>query len=162
MSFALVSVIIPTHNRPEMLAEALASVRAQTFADYEIIVVSNGESANMRRASRHAAAGCIHLELERGSVSAARNFGIARAKGEWIAILDDDDLWPPNKLERQVAEARRTGADMITGDFVEFYPDGCEIIIRPRVPEGWSYVKALNHYCWGAATGAALIRRRVF
>ncbi len=95
MSFALVSVIIPTHNRPEMLAEALASVRAQTFADYEIIVVSNGESDDMRRASRGAASGCVYLEVDRGNVS-------------------------------------------------------------------WSYVKALNHYCWGAATGATLIRRRVF
>src|SRR5260370_42068750 len=137
MSFPLVSVGIPTHNRPRMLAETLASVRAQTFTDYEIIVVSNGESAEERRASQEAASGCVYLELDRGNVSAARNFGIERAKGEWIAILDDDDLWPPNKLERQVAEARRTGADMITGDFVEFYPDGCEIIIRPRVPEGW-------------------------
>src|SRR5258708_1108738 len=162
MSFALVSVIIPTHNRPEMLAEALASVRAQTFADYEIIVVSNGESDDMRRASRGAASGCVYLEVDRGNVSAARNFGVERAKGEWIAILDDDDVWPPNKLERQVAEAKRTGADMIVGDFLEFNPDGREIIVLPRVREGWSYVKALNHYRWGAATGATLIRRRIF
>src|SRR5260370_823595 len=112
MSFPLVSVIIPTHNRPGMLAEALASVRAQTFTDYEIIVVSNGESDDMRRASRDAASGCVYLELDRGNVSAARNFGMERAKGEWIAILDDDDLWPPNKLERQIAEAEATGADM--------------------------------------------------
>jgi glycosyltransferase involved in cell wall biosynthesis len=145
-----------------MLAAALASVRTQTFTDYEIIVVSNGESAEKRRASREAASGRVYLELDRGNVSAARNFGIERAKGEWIAILDDDDLWPPNKLERQVAEAKRTGADMIAGDFVEFYPDGREIIVQPRVPEGWSYVKALNHYWWGAATGATLIRRRIF
>jgi glycosyltransferase involved in cell wall biosynthesis len=162
MSFPLVSVIVPTHNRPGMLAEALASVRAQTFTDYEIIVVSNGESDDMRRASRDAASGCVYLELDRGNVSAARNFGMERAKGEWIAILDDDDLWPPNKLERQIAEAEATGADMIAGDFVEFYPDGQEIIVRPRLPDGWSYVKALNHYRWGAATGATLIRRRIF
>src|SRR5258706_792567 len=162
MSFPLVSVIIPTHSRPEMLAEALDSVRAQTFTDYEIIVVSNGESGEMRCASREAASGCVYLELDRGNVSAARNSGIARAKGEWIAILADDDLWPPNKLERQVAEAKRTGADMIVGDFVEFYPDGREIIVRPRVPEGWSHAKALNHYRWGAATGATLILRRIF
>ena len=50
-----ISVIVPTHNRPEMLAEALASVRAQTFTDYELIVVSNGESDDVRRASHESA-----------------------------------------------------------------------------------------------------------
>src|SRR5258707_1170448 len=55
-SSPLVPVVIPTHNRPDMLAEALASVRAQTFTDYEIIVVSNGESDEARRAGREAVA----------------------------------------------------------------------------------------------------------
>src|SRR5258708_39467781 len=96
----LVSIVVPTINRPKMLAEALASVRAQNFTDYEIIVVSNGENDEMCRQSREAAAGCIYLELDHGNVSAARNAGIAQANGEWIAFLDDDDLWLPHKLER--------------------------------------------------------------
>src|SRR6266404_3543486 len=98
-----ISVIVPTHNRPEMLAEALASVRSQTFTDYEIIVVSNGESAEMRRTSREVAAGCVYLEFDCGNVSFARNAGIKRASGDWIAFLDDDDIWLANKLERQIA-----------------------------------------------------------
>ena len=102
----LVSVVVPTHDRPEMLVEALASVRAQTFTDYEIIVVSNGESAEMRRTSREVAAGCVHLEFDCGNVSFARNAGIKRASGDWIAFLDDDDIWLANKLERQIAEAK--------------------------------------------------------
>jgi glycosyltransferase involved in cell wall biosynthesis len=161
MSSPFVSVVIPTHNRPDMLAEALASVRAQTFTDYEIIVVSDRENDEMRRASREAAAGCVYLELDRGHVSFARNAGIERASGEWIALLDDDDLWLPNKLERQVAEAKRTGADMITCDLVEFYPDGREIIVRHRCPEGWSHVKAISHGQWFAGPSATLIRKRV-
>src|SRR6266852_5744847 len=116
----LVSVVIPTHNRPQLLAEAIASVRAQTFTDYEIIVVSNGESADMRHASGMAAAGCQYFELPRGNASAARNFGIAHATGEWIALLDDDDLWLPEKLERQLEEAKSSGADMVTCDYIEF------------------------------------------
>src|SRR5215831_17242003 len=122
MSLPLVSVVVPTHNRPEMLAEALASVRAQTFTDYEVIVVSNGESDDVRRASHEVAIahGCLYLALPKGNLPAARNFGIERAKGEWIAFLDDDDLWLPNTLERLIAQARLAGADMIASDYIEF------------------------------------------
>jgi glycosyltransferase involved in cell wall biosynthesis len=104
-SSPLVSVVVHTHNRPAMLAEALASVRAQTFEDYEIIVISNGESANARSASRAVAATCgaRHFELDIGNASIARNCGIEHAKGEWIALLDDEDLWLPRKLEWQLA-----------------------------------------------------------
>jgi glycosyltransferase involved in cell wall biosynthesis len=160
----LVSIVAPTHNRPEMLAEALASVRAQTFADYEIIVVSNGESDDMRRASHDIAKayGGRYFELAEGNVSAARNFGIERAKGEWIAFLDDDDLWLPTKLERQIAEAQRTGADMIACDYATFFPDGRESIQRIRPPDGWSYVKAISRQRWRAVPSAVMVRKIVF
>jgi glycosyltransferase involved in cell wall biosynthesis len=157
-----VSVVIPTHNRPEMLAEAIASVRAQTFTDYEIVVVSNGESEETRSASRDVATSTVYIELGDGNVSAARNAGAECAKGEWIAFLDDDDLWLPTKLERQVAEAQRTGADMIACDYVEFYPDGRELIRQPRLFEGWPYVKALSHQYWWAAPSGVMVRKAVF
>jgi glycosyltransferase involved in cell wall biosynthesis len=164
MSFPFVSVVIPTHNRPEMLAEALASVRAQTFTDYEIIVVSNGESAEIRHASHEVAAAhdCRYFTLRDGNVSAARNFGIAQARGDWIAFLDDDDLWLPTKLERQVAEANRTGDDLIACDYVKFFPDGSEIVEQPRFVEGWSCVKAINHGHWWTAPSATMVRKRIF
>src|SRR5262245_46128581 len=100
----LVSVVIPTHNRPQFLAEAIASVRAQTFVNYEIIVVSNGESEANRRTSHALAMAqrCIYIALDKGGASIARNAGIERAAGEWIAFLDDDDLWLPEKLGRQL------------------------------------------------------------
>jgi glycosyltransferase involved in cell wall biosynthesis len=157
-----ISVVVPTHNRPVMLAEAIASVRNQTFTDFEVIVVSNGESAEMRRASREAAAGCIYFTLDEGNVSLARNFGVAQASGEWIAFLDDDDIWMPAKLERQLAAANCTGADLVSCDTVWFFPDGAEKVARPRVPAGWSYAKAISHHRWHAIPSASLVRRRVF
>jgi glycosyltransferase involved in cell wall biosynthesis len=146
-----------------MLAEALASVRSQTFTDYEIIVVSNGESDEMRRASREvvAAHDGEYFELKEGNLPAARNFGIAQARGDWIAFLDDDDIWLLTKLERQVAEAKRTDADMIACDYVEFYPDGREIVRQPRVFDGWSYTKAVSHQYWWAAPSTVIVRKRV-
>jgi len=159
---SLVSVVVPTHNRPEMLAEALASIRAQIFTDYEIIVVSNGESGEMRGRSQAVAtlADARWFTLPEGNVSAARNFGIDRAKGVWIAFLDDDDLWLPEKLERQLAEAQHTGADLIVCDGIEFFMDGRENVMRmPECPNGWTFTKAINHHrCWALPTGT-LVRK---
>jgi glycosyltransferase involved in cell wall biosynthesis len=159
----LVSVIVPTHNRPEMLAEALASVRAQTFTDYEIIVVSNGELPRTAAASQKVAvlAGARWFVLADGNVSAARNFGIERTKGEWIAFLDDDDLWLPDKLERQMKALEITGADMIACDYVESYRDGSKVLQRPRLLPGVSYLEGLNHLQWWAATPSVVVRRSV-
>ncbi len=158
----LVSVVVPTHNRPEMLAEALMSVRLQTFSDYEVLVVSNGESDEMRALSRACAAryGAVY-ELPEGNLPAARNFAIARARGEWIAFLDDDDIWLPHKLERQLAAAQVTGADMVACDYIEFYTDGYEAIGRRRIPDGWSYTQAICHQRWGVPPSCVIVRKSV-
>jgi glycosyltransferase involved in cell wall biosynthesis len=141
-----VSVGILTHNRPGTLAQAIASVRAQAIIDYEIIVVSNGEGDDARRASHDIATahGGRYFALPEANVSAARNLAIKSVKGEWIAVLDDHDLWLPTKLARQVETARRTGADLITTDYVQFYQDGTAVIRRARLLDGRSYPKA-NH-----------------
>jgi glycosyltransferase involved in cell wall biosynthesis len=160
-----VSVVIPTHNRPEMLAEALASVRRQTFTDYEVIVVSNGETIRNRNKSSTVAALCDarYFALDAGNLAAARNFGTSKARGTWIAFLDDDDAWLPAKLDLQLADANRTGADMISCDYIEFYPDGREIAQRPRLSAGWTYTKAAS--CldggWWAAPSCVLIRKAI-
>jgi glycosyltransferase involved in cell wall biosynthesis len=104
---------------------------------------------------------CWYFALDQGNVSAARNFGVEQARGEWIAFLDDDDIWLPNKLERQLAEARRTGADMISCDYVLFYPDGRKFIHQPRVADGWSLTKAVSHYRWWTIPSATMLRKRV-
>lgn len=153
-----VSVIIPTHNRPEFLAEALASVRAQTFTDYQIIVVSNGETAKNQWNSHGIAlkAGAQYFALAEGNVSKARNFGVARTNSKWIAFLDDDDLWPPDAL----ANLTKGSADLIAGDVLTF---GSETtLMRQRVPRGWTYHKAAAHSKWYSFIGAFLIRREVF
>lgn len=157
----LVSVVVPTHNRPDMLTEALASVSAQTFTDFEIIVISNGEPIEMRRRSEAVASlsKARWYALPDGNLPAARNFGVAQAGGDWIAFLDDDDLWLPHKLERQMAAARQTGADMIACDYVEFYPDGREIRREPRLIDGWTYTRAASNQCWWSAPSGVLVRK---
>ena len=116
----LISVIIPTHNRADMLAQALASVQAQTFTDFEILVISNGETPKNADVSKRVSwrAGAQWLYMSEGNRSLARNLAIKTAKGEWIAFLDDDDLWNPRKLALQMAAIRKTGVDCLFTDFI--------------------------------------------
>jgi glycosyltransferase involved in cell wall biosynthesis len=105
-----VSVIIPTHNRSRLLELTLKSVLWQRNVDFETIVVDDGSTDDTPRLLRSLGdrIRVIRHEQPRG-VSAARNHGIAVARGEWVAFLDDDDLWAPDKLELQLAAVRRDG-----------------------------------------------------
>lgn len=97
-----VSVIIPTYNRAHMIGECLASVQAQTFRDFEVIVVDDGSTDNTREVVAWFET-VRYVWQPHAERSAARNRGLALARGRYVAFLDDDDLWLPRKLERQVA-----------------------------------------------------------
>lgn len=100
-----ISVIIPTYNRAAYLPDAIESVLAQTFRDVEIVVVDDGSTDDTQATLRAwVNAGQIrYFYQENSGVSAARNRGIALAQGDYIAFLDSDDLFDPQKLEKQVA-----------------------------------------------------------
>lgn len=98
-----VSVIIPVYNCENFIEETLKSVLSQTYKDFEVIVVDDdskdrtGEIVNVIKDKR-----IVYIHQENGGVSMARNNGILNSKGEYIALLDHDDLWLPEKLERQM------------------------------------------------------------
>jgi glycosyltransferase involved in cell wall biosynthesis len=98
----LVSVIIPTYNRAGLVRQAVASVAAQTFRDFEIVVVDDGGTAGTCEVLSAGQELRVLRHPHRRGVSAARNTGIAAARGEWLAFLDSDDLWLPDKLARQI------------------------------------------------------------
>jgi glycosyltransferase involved in cell wall biosynthesis len=103
-------VIIPTHGRPRALLEALRSVACQTLPPLETIVIVDGPDPATRAVLGRPPLPVRVVELERPTGAAqARNAGIAAARGEWIALLDDDDEWLPGKLERQVAALAALG-----------------------------------------------------
>lgn len=95
------SVIIPTHNRCDFVREAIASVLAQTYQDFELIVVDDG-STDRTAEVVHEFPGIRYVFQENRGVSAARNHGVSLSSGKMLAFLDSDDLWQPRKLERQV------------------------------------------------------------
>ncbi len=98
----LVSVIIPTYNRGWILKEAIESVLAQDFVEFELIVVDDGSTDNTRDILNEYKEDIIICRQPNKGVSAARNLGIASASGRFIAFLDSDDFWLPNKLAAQI------------------------------------------------------------
>ena len=98
----LVSVIIPTYNRAGIVRAAIESVLAQTYANVEVVVVDDGSADDTRQVVESYGAPVRYLHQRNAGVSAARNFGFANARGEFIALLDSDDQFLPWKLEAQV------------------------------------------------------------
>jgi glycosyltransferase involved in cell wall biosynthesis len=112
-----ISVIIPTYNRAPLLESAILSVLAQTYRAHEIIVVDDGSTDNtvevVIEGQRKAALKQVPLRLVRqqqGGAARARNAGMAASTGDWIAFLDSDDRWLPEKLECQVNAVTETHA----------------------------------------------------
>ncbi len=103
-STPLVSVIIPTYNRVGYLREAVASVFAQTYSSWQLIVVDDGSTDDTARYLSAAADPRLHVvrRTHAGIPAVARNAGIANASGTYVAFLDSDDVWAPNKLAMQV------------------------------------------------------------
>jgi glycosyltransferase involved in cell wall biosynthesis len=98
----LVSVVIPTYNRADLVSEALQSALQQTYPNIEIIVVDDGSTDNTCEILQKFGDAIIVLRQENTGPAAARNRGIEAAHGELVAFLDSDDLWLPTKLARQV------------------------------------------------------------
>lgn len=101
-----VSVIIPTYNSARYLPEAIESVIGQTYQDFEIIVVDDGSTDNTQEVVENALQGysnkILYFYQENQGHAITRNVGIRHSVGEYIAFLDADDKWAPNKLERQM------------------------------------------------------------
>jgi glycosyltransferase involved in cell wall biosynthesis len=103
----LVSAVIPTRNRPELVKRALVTALAQTYSPLEIIVVIDGPDSvttDVLASFNTDALTTVCLPESVGG-SEARNIGVRRARGEWIAFLDDDDEWEPRRVEKQISAA---------------------------------------------------------
>jgi glycosyltransferase involved in cell wall biosynthesis len=98
-----VSIVIPTYNRAAEVQRAIQSVRAQTFTDYELIVVDDGSTDGTEKVLSALQCPLKYIRQENRGVSVARNRGIAESTSPLIAFLDSDDAWLPEKLARQTA-----------------------------------------------------------
>ncbi len=157
-----VSVVIPTYNRGWTVKAAIDSVCVQTFRDFEIIVVDDGSSDDSAQILQTYGPDIKVIRQANAGVSAARNTGVRAARGKWVAFLDSDDHWMPDKLRVQV-------------EFFEACPEAVicqteEIWIRngKRVnpkkvhqkPSGWIFQASLA-LCL-VSPSAVMLRRSLF
>lgn len=116
-----VSVIIPTFNSGAYLNEAINSVLNQTYSPFEIIVVNDGSTDSTDNILREYLNDIKYLSQENLGPASARNLGIKAAKGEYIAFLDADDIWLPEKIEKQVDIFRKNPATaLVYSRFINF------------------------------------------
>jgi glycosyltransferase involved in cell wall biosynthesis len=156
-----VSVVIPTYNHQDLIVATLESVFAQSYTDFEVVVVNDGSPDDTAGVLRpFVEAGRIrYVEQENGGQGAARNRGIREARGEFVALLDDDDLWPPDKLEWQVAALReRPEAVLVYGPHALLQPDGSVAPAPPKDHPSGRVHHEFRKGCWLLSPGQALIR----
>lgn len=123
---AEVSIAVPVYKGVRFLREALDSVRAQTFADWECLCVDDGSKDGSGALLDELAADEPRFRVfhrENGGTSVARNFALSQARGKYIAFLDEDDVYRPQMLEVLHAAAEKTGADVVGCEFAKFAED---------------------------------------
>ena len=155
MESSLVSVIIPVFNGEKYLAEALHSVSTQTYCPAEVIVIDDGSTDRTRDIARSFAnVGYIYQKNQ--GVAVARNTGIGASNGHFIAFLDHDDYWTPNKLEVQM-------------NYLVAHPDVNLVMTHERIvlekgieKPSWLREELLTGDHPGFRLGTAVLRRHVF
>lgn len=116
------SIVMPAYNAGNFIEEAIQSVVSQTYKNWELIVVDDGSTDNTSiiiKNFQQIDSRIIYLFQENNKQAAARNYGIKQSKGDWIAFLDADDIWLPQKLEIQIKYIKKIKADV-------FYTSGYE------------------------------------
>lgn len=156
-----VSVLIPTYGHQDFVAQTLATVLMQDFDDREILVLNDGSPDKTRQVLEpFIEAGHIrYIEQPNRGVSAARNHLLAQAKGQYLAFLDDDDLWPEGKLNWQVAAMEADPSASFVYGFAEvFGSESRPPMPGPDAPRGMCQ-DAFRESCCIYSLGQTLLRR---
>ncbi len=162
-----VSVVIPAYNHGRHVMETLHSVFAQSFRDFEVIVIDDGSPDDTSQVLRPLAeSGKIrYTRQENRGQAAARNAGLRQARGEFIALLDDDDLWPVDKLAWQVEALRSNRDAVLVYGFAHSFDDHHERLDEgwprlPLAPAGQVHERFLRQN-WIISPGQTLMRRNI-
>lgn len=142
-----VSVIIPTYNNSQYLLQAIASVHAQSYGPIEIIVIDDGSTDNTSEVIGALGGDIIYIKQSNGGPAKARNKGIAVAKGDFVAFLDSDDIWLPDKIEKQI-DFFRTHPEVVlvysrAANFNDGFMEKREEVFPVRVVSGFIFDEVL-------------------
>ena len=121
----MVSIIVPIYNIEGYIRECIDSILAQTYPDFELILVDDGSPDNCGRICDEYAEKDVRVKVihkENGSLTSARNAGLSVAKGDWIMHVDGDDWIEPDMIESLIEAAKATEADLVFGDYMKYGP----------------------------------------
>ena len=142
----LVSIVIPVYNAEKCIADTIASIRSQSYQNWEMIMVDDNSTDRSYEILKSIECDNIRVFREAGgSAAIARNTGIREAKGRYIAFLDADDLWDPKKLEKQLRfMERKKAAFSFTGyEFADEFGVSVKKVVQ--VPKTITYKQALKN-----------------
>jgi len=141
MKPALVSIVMPAYDSARFVAEAIASVQAQTCGDWDLLLVDDCSSDGTAEAASALARRDPRIRVLRtprnGGSAAARNLGLGQCSGRYVAFLDADDLWRPGKLERQLSFMRDRGAAFSFTAYRKFSAAGPGAVIGADAAVSW-------------------------
>ncbi len=145
---SLVSIIMPSYNTAPYIAESIRSVIAQTYTDWELIIVDDASTDSTDEVVKDLSSKIHYLKNDRNRGAAySRNRALREAKGKWIAFLDSDDIWTPDKLEKQIAFMTKNGYAFSYTRYEEMDENGTPtgtIVSGPkRITKTGMY-----NYCW--------------
>ena len=157
-----ISVIIPTYNREVTLERAIKSVLAQTHRNFELIVIDDGSTDNTSLIIDRYSGKIRYFSKLHAGVSSARNFGLEKSEGTWVAFLDSDDYWLPKKLERQLEYIINHPGTMIVQTEEQWIRNGVPVnpMKKHKKYSGWIF-----RYCLPlciVSPSAVLIHQKVF
>lgn len=160
----MISIIMPAYNSEKTLEFAVRSVLAQTYTDFELIIINDCSKDKTPEIIQKMMSEDSRIQTlnnaKNSGVSITRHRGVEVAKGEWLAFLDSDDAWMPDKLEKQVALQKKTGANLLfTGSsFINAQGEKKDAILR--VPEQIGYRKLLKQNL--ISNSSVMIRKALY
>lgn len=150
-----ISVVIPVYNAEKYLADAVESVLQQTIPPSEIILVDDGSTDSSVKVAEKFIPDIILIKQQNKGISGARNTGIRRAKGDILAFIDNDDLWPPDHIEQLLTLLQERKELHMAFGYVQQFISGDIEGKSGRIPEGQEIMP-------GYVAGASLTKKMVF
>lgn len=156
-----VSVVIPFYNGVEWLCEAVQSVLEQTYTNLEVIVVNDGSPENVDQFLQKYENKVLYFKKENGGPASARNYGIDKATGDYIALLDSDDVWLPQKTELQISFMKNNNIMWSHTGFSFWWPETGELK-TPNIKYNFGDIRKLECVSFKMSTPSVIIDSRVF
>lgn len=162
--FGLISIIMAAYNTEKKIEQAINSVSSQTYTNFELLVVNDCSKDRTVELVKDIVAKDSRVRLisnvKNSGVSYTRKHGLEEAKGDWIAILDSDDAWEPEKLEKQIVLQRRTNADLLFTGSAFMDSEGHPIDWCLHAPKEVTYRQLLKQNV--LSNSSALVRKELY